>query len=32
VRYEGPDELRARIVREVPMWKELVERAGIGEK
>jgi hypothetical protein len=24
--------LRARIVREVPMWKELVERAGIGEK
>ena len=32
VRYEGLDELRARIVREVPMWKELVERAGIGEK
>ncbi len=32
VRYEGPEELRARIVREVPMWKELVERAGIGEK
>ena len=29
VQYEGPDQLRARIVREVPMWKDLVERAGI---
>lgn len=29
VQYEGPDQLRARIAREVPMWKELVERAGI---
>src|SRR3974390_338893 len=27
VQYEGPDQLRARIAREVPMWKELVERA-----
>jgi tripartite-type tricarboxylate transporter receptor subunit TctC len=32
VKYEGPDELRARIAREVPMWKELVERAGIRDK
>jgi tripartite-type tricarboxylate transporter receptor subunit TctC len=32
VKYEGPDELRARMTREVPMWKELVERAGIREK
>ncbi len=29
VEYEGPDQLRARIAREVPMWKDLVERAGI---
>jgi tripartite-type tricarboxylate transporter receptor subunit TctC len=32
VEYEGPDELRARIAREVPLWKEVVERAGIGSK
>jgi tripartite-type tricarboxylate transporter receptor subunit TctC len=32
VKYEGPDELRARIDREVPLWKEVVERAGIGTK
>jgi tripartite-type tricarboxylate transporter receptor subunit TctC len=29
VQYEGPDQLRARIAREVPMWKDLVERACI---
>lgn len=29
VQFEGPDQLRARIAREVPMWKELVERAGL---
>jgi len=29
VQYEGPDQLRARIAREVPMWKDLVERADI---
>ncbi|HEX5213623.1 MAG TPA: tripartite tricarboxylate transporter substrate binding protein [Pseudolabrys sp.] len=29
VQYEGPEELNARIAREVPMWKDLVERAGI---
>lgn len=32
VKYEGPDELRARIAREVPVWKEVVERAGIATK
>jgi len=31
-RTEGPAELRARIAREVPMWKELVERSGIQKK
>ena len=29
VKYEGPEQLRARTAREVPMWKELVEKAGI---
>ena len=29
VKYEGPDQLRARTAREVPMWKELVEKAVI---
>lgn len=32
VKYEGPDELHARMAREVPMWKELVERAGLAKK
>lgn len=32
VKYEGPDELRARIARELPLWKEVVERAGIAAK
>ena len=29
VHTEGPAQLQARIAREVPMWKDLVERAGI---
>jgi tripartite-type tricarboxylate transporter receptor subunit TctC len=29
VQYEDPAQLGARITREVPMWKELVERAGV---
>ena len=32
VKYEGPDELHARMVREVPIWKEIVERAGLAKK
>lgn len=32
VKFEGPDELRARMEREVPMWKEVVERAGLAKK
>jgi tripartite-type tricarboxylate transporter receptor subunit TctC len=32
VQPEGPAELRERIAREVPMWKELVERSGIEVK
>jgi tripartite-type tricarboxylate transporter receptor subunit TctC len=29
VETEGTEELRARIAREVPLWKEVVERAGL---
>src|SRR3974390_891712 len=29
VKFEGPEELHARMVREVPMWKEIVERANL---
>jgi len=32
VNFEGPDALRARMVREVPMWKEIVERAGLAKQ
>jgi tripartite-type tricarboxylate transporter receptor subunit TctC len=32
VQYEGPQELHARMVREVPLWKEIVERAGLAKK
>ena len=31
VKYEGPDELHTRMVREVPIWKEIVERAGLAK-
>jgi tripartite-type tricarboxylate transporter receptor subunit TctC len=29
VRPEGPQELAARIAREVPMWKDIVDKAGL---
>jgi hypothetical protein len=29
VKYEGPDKLHARMVHEMAMWKEIVERAGL---
>jgi hypothetical protein len=29
VQTEGSEQLKARIAREVPMWKDLIERAGI---
>jgi tripartite-type tricarboxylate transporter receptor subunit TctC len=32
VKYEGPEELHARMVREIPVWKQIVERAGIAKK
>ncbi|HVY56484.1 MAG TPA: tripartite tricarboxylate transporter substrate binding protein [Xanthobacteraceae bacterium] len=30
--YLGPKELHERMVKELPMWKELIERAGIKQK
>jgi hypothetical protein len=32
VKYEGPDELYARMVRETPIWREIVERAGLAKQ
>ncbi|MGC1467324.1 MAG: tripartite tricarboxylate transporter substrate binding protein [Pseudolabrys sp.] len=32
VKYEGPEALHARMVREIPVWKEIVERAGVKKK
>lgn len=32
VKYEGPDDLHSRMAREVPIWKEIVERAGLVKK
>jgi tripartite-type tricarboxylate transporter receptor subunit TctC len=32
IKYEGPDELHARMVREIPVWNEIVDRAGIAKK
>ncbi len=32
VKFEGPDELRARMQRELPLWKEIVDRAGLAQK
>jgi len=32
VKYEGPAALHARMSREVPMWQEVVDRAGIASK
>jgi tripartite-type tricarboxylate transporter receptor subunit TctC len=32
VKYEGPEDLHSRMVREIPRWKEIVERAGLENK
>jgi tripartite-type tricarboxylate transporter receptor subunit TctC len=32
VQYEGPKELHARMVSEIPQWKEIVEREGLAKK
>jgi len=32
VKYEGPEALHARMVREIPVWKEIVDRAGVKKK
>jgi tripartite-type tricarboxylate transporter receptor subunit TctC len=30
--FEGPDELHDRVLREIPMWHEIVERVGLSKK
>jgi tripartite-type tricarboxylate transporter receptor subunit TctC len=32
VAFEGPDELHERVMREIPMWHEIVERVGLSKK
>jgi tripartite-type tricarboxylate transporter receptor subunit TctC len=32
VKYEGPEDLHLRMVREIPLWKEIVQRAGLEKK
>jgi tripartite-type tricarboxylate transporter receptor subunit TctC len=32
VKYESSEDLHSRMVREIPMWKEIVERAGLEKK
>jgi tripartite-type tricarboxylate transporter receptor subunit TctC len=32
VKYEGPEDLHSRMVREMPLWKEIVQRAGLEKK
>jgi tripartite-type tricarboxylate transporter receptor subunit TctC len=32
VKYEGSEDLHSRMVREIPIWKEIVERAGLEKK
>lgn len=32
VQYEGPKQLHARMVSEIPQWKEIVDRAGLAQK
>jgi tripartite-type tricarboxylate transporter receptor subunit TctC len=32
VKYEGPEDLHSRMVREIPMWKEILDRAGVEKK
>jgi tripartite-type tricarboxylate transporter receptor subunit TctC len=31
VQYEGPDDLHTRMLREIPQWTEIVERAGLAK-
>jgi tripartite-type tricarboxylate transporter receptor subunit TctC len=32
VKYEGPEDLHSRMVREIPKWKEIVERAALEKR
>src|SRR5262249_36402365 len=30
--YEGPEDLHARIIREIPIWKEIAKRPGVKKR
>ncbi len=32
IKYEGPQELHARMLREIPFWREIIDRAGLAAK
>jgi tripartite-type tricarboxylate transporter receptor subunit TctC len=32
IKYESPQELHARMLREIPFWREIVDRAGLAAK
>jgi tripartite-type tricarboxylate transporter receptor subunit TctC len=32
LQYEGPEDLRARIMREIPIWKEVAKRPGVKKR
>jgi tripartite-type tricarboxylate transporter receptor subunit TctC len=32
LQYEGPEDLRARIIREIPMWKEIAKRPSVKKR
>jgi tripartite-type tricarboxylate transporter receptor subunit TctC len=32
LQYEGPEDLRARIIREIPMWKEVAKRPSVKKR
>ena len=32
LQYEGPEDLYARITREIPMWEEVVKPAGVKKR
>jgi tripartite-type tricarboxylate transporter receptor subunit TctC len=31
-KYEGPEELHERVLREIPLWREIVERVGLTKR
>ena len=32
LQYEGPEDLHARIMREIPIWREVAKRPGVKKR